>query len=200
MEIEDASTASRKGKQASPQNIVRRLGVPKKRLKYVKTNGHQNVLQEEALELGLLNSTETQFSGDNDDLSVTPTSLVSRPSTHDDGHDVTSRFSGDVAAVLLLSHGILLLPDLPDTSNKFCQITFGTNKKASKKSSKDVLLNSPHNVALSRIPINFTQLARKTQMFKNQLKVSTRNLKGFLEEVGELELTGVGQQVGTSPS
>ena len=116
MKNEDASTASRKRKQASPQKLIRRLGVAKKRLKNVKTNRHQNLLQEEALELGFLNSTATHFFDDNDDLSVTPTSLVSRPSTHDDGHDVTSRFSGDVASVLLLSHGILLLPDLQNTT------------------------------------------------------------------------------------
>ena len=91
----------------------------KKRLKYVKTNGHQNLLQEESPKLEFLNSTGTQFFGDNDNLSVMLTSLVSRPSTHDDGHDVTSRFSGDVAFVLLLSYGILLLPDLQNTNNEF---------------------------------------------------------------------------------
>ena len=106
MEIDDVSTPSCKGKQASPQKLIRRLGVAKKRLKYVKTNRRQNLVQEEAAELGFLNSTGTQFFGDNDDLSVTLTSLVSRPSTHGDGHDVTSRFSGDVASVSLLSHGI----------------------------------------------------------------------------------------------
>ena len=104
-------------------------------------------------------------------------------------------------SVSLLSHGILLLPDLPHTNNKFCQITLETNKKAPKKSSKDVLLNSPHNVALSRIPINFTPTGTKnTNVQKPTQNLDQDSFKGFLEEVGELELTVVGQQVGISPS
>ena len=96
--------------------------------------------------------------------------------------------------------GILLLSDLPDTNNKFCRITLGTNKKAPNQPSKDVLLNSPHNVALSRIPIKFTTGTKNANVQKPTQNLDQDSFKGFLEEDEELELTVVGQQVGTSPS
>ena len=208
MENEDSSAASRKRKQTSPQKLIRRRGSAKKRRENVKTNRHQNLLQEEAPELGSLkgdfnwNTIFDEFFGDNDeDLSITPTSLVSRLSTHDDGHEVTSRFSDDVASVSLLSQDLLILPDLPDTNNESCRITFETNKKAPKKSSKDILLNSPHNAALSRIPLNFTPTDQKnTNVQKSTQNLDHDSFKAFLEEVGELDLMVVGQQVVPTPS
>ena len=143
IETEDASAASSKGKQTFSQNLIRRLGVAKKQRNGVKTNRHQNLLQEKAPELGSFkeefnwNTVFDEFFGDNEgDSSVRSTPLVSRPSTHDDCHYVTSRLYDNVASVSLLSHDILLLPDLPDTNNEFCRITLGTNKKLRKNNPK----------------------------------------------------------------
>ena len=58
------------------------------------------------------------------ELSATPTSLVSRFSTHDDGHDVANHFSSDVTSISLLSQDILLLPDLSHTNNEFLPNNF----------------------------------------------------------------------------
>ena len=52
METKDLSAANRKKKQASSQKLICCRGPAKKRLENVKTNGHQNFLQEEAPGIG----------------------------------------------------------------------------------------------------------------------------------------------------
>ena len=106
----------RKRKQTAPQKLARRRSMSAKKRR-ARLNGAQNLLQEEAPELGSLkgdfnwNTIFDNFFGTNDvELSVTPTSFHSRSSTREK-NDVTGRYSDDVVSGSLLAHDMLVLPD-----------------------------------------------------------------------------------------
>ena len=117
----DDSFSNRKRKQTTPQKLVRRRnGAAKKRRNSHRTTEIQNLLQEEAPELGSLKGDfnwntifDEFFGGVDTDLSTTPTSLASRASSNDgsDNREAVGRFSDDVVTGSLLAHDILISPE-----------------------------------------------------------------------------------------
>ena len=114
---------NRKRKQTTPQKTVRRRSESaKKRRNNTKSAGIRNLLQEEAPELGSLkgefnwNTIFDEFFGSTEAaISVTPTSLASRPSTNE-SRGATGQSTEDLTANTLLSLDMLSLPDLPEPS------------------------------------------------------------------------------------
>ena len=121
---ERAKNSNRKRKQATPQRAVRRrTASAKKRRNNVRSAGNRNLLQEEAPELGSLKGDfnwstifDEFFGATEAALSITPTSLASRPSTNEgnESRDANVHVNDDVTNGTLLALDMLSLPDLPE--------------------------------------------------------------------------------------
>lgn len=121
---EGTTFLNRKRKQTTPQKSVRRRTIgAKKRRNNIRSAGNRNLLQEEAPELGSLKGDfnwntifDEVFGATEAALSVTPTSLASRPSTNEgnESREITSRLTDDVTNGTLLALDMLSLPDIPE--------------------------------------------------------------------------------------
>ena len=179
----------RKRKQASPQKLIRRRNAGVKRRR-AKSSRHQNLLQEEAPELGSLkgdfnwNSVFDEFFGTNDtQLSVTPTSLPSRSSTREVSY-ATGRYSDDVVSGSLLAHDMLLLPDLPQTNIDTKATSFKPlRRSASWRSPNDCTL---HPGTPLQPPPSLVQHVPPKHQSSN---LAEESIQGFLKEVEELDLS-----------
>jgi len=114
---------NRKRKQTTPQKTVRRRNGSAKKRRNTKSAGNRNVLQEEAPELGSLkgefnwNTIFDEFFGTTEAaISVTPTSLASRPSTNE-SRGTAGQSTEDLTTNTLLSLDMLSLPDIPEPSS-----------------------------------------------------------------------------------
>ena len=193
---DNLSLAGRKRKQASPQKLVRRRsGAAKKRRNAGKATGNQNLLKEEAPELGSLkgdfnwNTIFDEFFGANDtELSLTPASVPPKTQCH--GNGVNGPFADDVVSGSLLAHDLLVLPDLPDTN---CSNSVKSTSSGLKKDSAQ--WQSPNDCNLHPTNNEFLDHAISSSLSS----VADQNINEFMKEV-EFGLTVTSKQVDPSTS
>ncbi|XP_076801422.1 uncharacterized protein LOC143445910 [Clavelina lepadiformis] len=220
-EIDDAflqSLQSRKRKQTTPQKVVRRRNVKKRRdAKLLKTTNNRNLLQEQAPELGSLKGDfnwnsifEEFFTNQEAQLCVTPTSMASRSSCHDEV-DIIGQFSDDVTSGAFLAHDEIILPHLPKTTvndeNQDVLASYttsgGNNSNSSWNTSNDRDFSSTakddvqgDKPVVSSDPQLGSDLKHE---FENVEKDDFDTIDGFLKDVGELDLTITGRQIEPPP-
>ena len=214
--------SNRKRKQTTPQKSVRRWNSSaKKRRNNSKLN--KNLLQEEAPELGSLkgdfnwNTIFDEFFGATEAaLSVTPTSLASRPSTNEgaDSRDTIGQITDDVAAGALLALDMLSLPDLPEPgSNDENHEKSGTAAKAENGKKGENTLRSQVEPKQEQI-VKLTDKISSDSSGGGDLPIledcdflfpdsSTESdfesVNGFLKNVDNLDLTVTGTQIAPPP-
>ena len=209
---------NRKRKQTTPQkNVRRRNGSAKKRRNTTKSAGNRNLLQEEAPELGSLkgdfnwNTIFDEFFGTADGaLSVTPTSMASRPSTNE-SRGTAGQSTEDLTSAAMLSLDMLSLPDLPEpmatsgdenvsSSNVTSQAqtvptsswqVFNKNPEVFNKNGNNESNQAKDSASAGDLPL----LEECDLLFPDATDSDSDILSGFLKNVDDLDLTITGTQI-----